>query len=52
MKIEEVTEDHILFDNGNKIEYGHDQDCCEWKYACFKILGVAEKFICVVHGWT
>lgn len=35
MKIKEVTNDHILFDNGFKITYDHEQDCCEYNYADF-----------------
>lgn len=35
MKIKEITEDYILFDNGNKITYDHEQDCCENNYADF-----------------
>ena len=35
MKIVNITEDYIEFDNGNKITYDHDADCCEWNYADF-----------------
>ena len=38
MKIKTVTDEAIIFDNGNKITYDHDQDCCEWNYADFSIL--------------
>jgi hypothetical protein len=38
MKIKEITEDHILFDNGIKITYYHNQDCCENVYADFRQL--------------
>lgn len=38
MKIVEITEDCIKFDNGNTITYGHIQDCCEWNYADFEQL--------------
>lgn len=38
MKIERVTEEAIIFDNGNQITYDHDQDCCEFNYADFSIL--------------
>ena len=38
MKIIEITDDVIKFDNGNKITYDHEQDCCEWNYADFKQL--------------
>lgn len=36
MKILNITEDAITFDNGNTITYDHEQDCCEWNYADFK----------------
>lgn len=35
MKIKEVTDNHILFDNGTEITYDHEQDCCEGNYADF-----------------
>jgi len=35
MKIKKITEESILFDNGDKITYDHDQDCCEYNYADF-----------------
>ena len=38
MKIKNVTDNFIEFDNGNKITYKHDQDCCEYNYADFSIL--------------
>jgi len=38
MKIQKVTEDAIIFDNGNTITYDHEQDCCEHNYADFSIL--------------
>jgi hypothetical protein len=36
MKITQVTEVDITFDNGNRIYFDHDQDCCEHNYADFK----------------
>ena len=36
MKIKEITDERIIFDNGNYIECHHDQDCCEYNYADFK----------------
>ena len=36
MRVSKITDDEILFDNGNKITYDHEQDCCEWNYADFK----------------
>ena len=33
MKIKEVNESHILFDNGKKITFDHYADCCEDNYA-------------------
>lgn len=38
MKIVNVTEEEIIFDNGNKITFDHDRDCCEYNYADFSIL--------------
>ena len=36
MKIVQITDEAIIFDNGNKITYDHEQDCCEWNYADFQ----------------
>lgn len=36
MKIKQVTEVDITFDNGNRIYFDHEQDCCEHNYADFK----------------
>ena len=36
MKIIEITDEHIKFDNDNLITYDHDQDCCEVNYADFQ----------------
>lgn len=33
MKIVSVTDEEILFDNGNSITFDHQPDCCEWNYA-------------------
>ena len=38
MKIKEVNENAILFDNGNTITFDHCQDCCEHNYADFSQL--------------
>ncbi len=38
MKIKEIKEGKIIFDNGYILEYYHDQDCCEYVYADFDIL--------------
>ena len=38
MKIKRVTEDQIIFDNGNLITYYHEQGCCELNYADFTVL--------------
>ena len=38
MRILEVTEEHIEFDNGMKITFDHEQDCCESNYADFEQL--------------
>lgn len=37
-RIKEVTEEHILFDDGTKITYDHEQWCCEYNYADFQQL--------------
>lgn len=36
MKIIEVKDDYIRFDNGSEITFDHNQDCCEHNYADFK----------------
>ena len=36
MKITEITEERLYFDNGAYLSYDHYQDCCEWNYADFK----------------
>lgn len=38
MKIKEVNTNHILFDNGSRITFDHEQDCCETNYADFEQL--------------
>ena len=38
MKIEHVTDEAVIFDNGNKITFDHGQECCEWNYADFSNL--------------
>lgn len=38
MKIKEINEKNIIFDNGYKLEYYHEQDCCEMVYADFEVL--------------
>lgn len=38
MRIVEVTDKHILFDNGNEITAGHRLSCCENNYADFESL--------------
>lgn len=36
MKIAKITSDFVLFNNGSKITFNHEQDCCENNYADFK----------------
>ena len=36
MKIKEVTDEYLLFDDGNIITYYHCPDCCEDNYAAFE----------------
>lgn len=38
MKIKEICDEKILFDNGNRLVSYHDQDCCEEVYADFSVL--------------
>jgi len=38
MKIKEIKEEGIVFDNGYILEYYHEQDCCENVYADFEML--------------
>lgn len=38
MRIKEITDDKILFNNGNEITYDHRQECCEWNFADFKAI--------------
>lgn len=38
MKIKEVNNEHILFEDESCIKYYHGQDCCEWNYADFEQL--------------
>lgn len=38
MKINKITDEEILFDNGYSITYYHEQNCCEDVYADFKYL--------------
>lgn len=36
MKIQKITDEAIVFDNGSQITFDHDQDCCEYNYADFE----------------
>jgi len=38
MKVVKINDEMVLFDNGYKITYDHDQDCCECNYADFEQL--------------
>lgn len=38
MKIREINDEAIIFNNGMQITFSHDADCCEWNYADFKQL--------------
>ena len=38
MKIKKVTDDEIIFNNGNTITFKHCADCCECNYADFSAL--------------
>ena len=50
MKIKEVNDEHILFDNGTEITFDHEQDCCECNYADFtqitpETVGYDQEFV-------
>ena len=45
MKIKEVNDEHILFDNGSKITFEYEQECCEKNYADFKQLETIATFL-------
>lgn len=36
MKIKNILEDKIIFDNEYELKYYHEQDCCESVYAEFE----------------
>jgi hypothetical protein len=36
VKITFIDEETIIFDNGDCITFGHEQDYCEWNYADFR----------------
>ena len=36
MKIKEITQEYIEFDNGSMIEFDYSQSCCEHNYADFE----------------
>ncbi len=38
MKIKQIDEDEIVFDNNYELRYYHEQDCCESVYADFEML--------------
>lgn len=38
VKILEANEEHIMFEDGSKITFEHDQDWCEYNYAQFDAL--------------
>lgn len=38
MKIIEISSECIKFDNGNRLEYYHEQSCCENVYADFNAI--------------
>lgn len=43
MKIKEIKENGIIFDNGNYLMYYHEQDCCEHVGADFENIQVLTK---------
>jgi len=45
MNIEKISDEEILFDNGTKLSYYHEGQCCEEVYPDFKYLKcLGEKF--------
>lgn len=38
MKIKEIGEEYVIFDNGTKMQSIHESDCCEWHWAAFDTL--------------
>ena len=38
MRIAEITDERIVFNNGNYICFAHEPDCCEDNYADFEYL--------------
>ena len=38
MKIKEINDDYIIFEDDSRISFDHEQDCCEWNYADFRQL--------------
>jgi len=42
MKLTEITEEQLKFDDGTIIEFHHEQDCCENVFADFKSLSDQE----------
>ncbi len=43
MKIKEIKDDRILFDNSAELTYYHDQRCCEQVYADFENIQVLTR---------
>ena len=38
MKIKEIREEMVIFDDGSRLFSDHLQDCCEWHYLDFNML--------------
>ena len=38
MRIKEITNEYIAFDDGSLMTYHHYQDCCEYNYADFSYI--------------
>lgn len=45
MRIKDINESEIVFDNGSTITFGHEQDCCERNYADF------QQIDDIARGW-
>lgn len=46
MKIVEITDGHIKFDNDKAITFDHEQDCCEYNYADFEQIDDLARSYC------
>lgn len=38
MKIKQINEEELIFDDGSILMSAHDQDCCEWHWLDFSVM--------------